>query len=136
MVRFSWLTYDVGTRLPSGWVQEILRVAEMGVHRTLRPHSVTSREGNPDLRIDTLTVNGIVVRRELPWLYSLYANTFLELGQKVTNEQVVCAKNDVYAAVLGIQRGREMRYEAHVDSNPLQGLLYVTSHAPGAGADL
>ncbi|WP_353895552.1 2OG-Fe(II) oxygenase [Glycomyces tritici] len=29
-----------------------------------------------------------------------------------------------------------MRYEAHVDSNPLQGLLYVTDHPPGAGGEL
>ena len=29
-----------------------------------------------------------------------------------------------------------MRYETHVDSNPLEGLLYVTSHPEGAGGEL
>jgi 2OG-Fe(II) oxygenase superfamily len=29
-----------------------------------------------------------------------------------------------------------MRYECHVDSNPLEGLLYVTDHPPGTGGEL
>lgn len=29
-----------------------------------------------------------------------------------------------------------MRYECHVDSNPVQGLLYVTTHKNGEGGEL
>jgi len=119
-----------------GWAQDALRVAELAVARTLRPRSVTSREGNPDLRIDTLTVNGIVLRSELPWVHALYAGLFREFGQSCAGEALACADNDLFGAVLGVQRGSKMRYEAHVDSNPLEGLLYVTSHPSGAGGEL
>jgi len=33
--------------------------------------------------------------------------------------------------VLNVQRGKKMRFECHVDSNPLTGLLFCTDHASG-----
>lgn len=134
--RFSWRSYDINSLLPRGWQEGILTVAEKAVTKLLFPRSVTSREGDPDLRIVTLTVSGTTVRDSLPWLYSLYKGLFRDLGQLGLIEPLSTANNDLYGASLNVQRGTEMRYEAHVDSNPLEGLLYVTDLPKGCGGEL
>ena len=76
------------------------------------------------------------VRRNLPWLYRLYREHFLELAQEAGSEPVVAARDDRYGIVLNVQRGTEMRFECHIDSNPLTGLLFCTDHLAGAGGEL
>jgi hypothetical protein len=134
--RFSWRSYDLRTAMPANWQSEILRVSQDAIATTLIPRHSTSREGDPDLRIRVLTVGGVHVRHQLPWLYELYHGLFRDLAQLGTHEPVFPAANDVYGAVLNVQRGLDMRYEAHVDTNPIEGLLYVTSHPSGAGGEL
>lgn len=134
--RFSWRSYDLRSVLPTDWQDQILATAANAAPKTLRPRSVTSREGDPHLKIATLTVNGHIVRQRLPWLYDLYKGLFRDLGQFSVSEPLFTAENDVYGAVLNMQRGTEMRYESHVDSNPLEGLLYVTDHPKGSGGEL
>ncbi len=41
------------------------------------------------------------------------------------------AADDRYGVVLNVQRGTAMRFECHVDSNPLTGLLFCTDHSTG-----
>ncbi|MCW5939870.1 MAG: 2OG-Fe(II) oxygenase [Fimbriimonadaceae bacterium] len=134
--RFSWRSYDLNTLLPADWQQAILNVSEDAIAKTLKPRSVTSREGDPDLSIPVLTVDGTTVRHRLPWLYSLYEGLFRDLAQLGTHEPVSVAANAVYGATLNVQRGVKMRYECHVDSNPIEGLLYVTDHPKGSGGEL
>jgi len=131
--RFSWRSYDLRTFLPQGWQEQILSLADTAVQKTLRPLSVTSREGDQDARIQVMTVNGQAIRQEIPWLYDLYHGLFKDLASLGVLEPVMTAQNDVYGAVLNVQRGQSMRYECHVDSNPIEGLLYVTDHPKGAG---
>lgn len=133
---FSWRSFDVRSLLPHSWDKEIRAVAEHAVPRVLVPRSVTSREGDPSLKIPVLTVGGAAVRDRLNWLYQLYTQDFLTLVQSYSSQRVSPAKNDLYGAVLNVQRGNAMRYEAHVDSNPIEALLYVTTHAPGRGGEL
>ena len=102
----------------------------------LLPLSVTSREGDPTLRIRTLTVDGITVRDSLPWLFNFYKGLFHDLGQLGQQEPLSTAQKDVYGAVLNVQRGSDMRYELHVDSNPLEDLLYVTDLPKGYDGEL
>jgi hypothetical protein len=104
--------------------------------RSLTPTSVTSRESNRDIRIPVLTVGGERLREELPWLYELYCSRFRNLAQVLTNEEVFVAEDTRYGINLNVQRGRSMRYECHVDSNPIQGMLYFTDHPPGTGGEL
>jgi len=113
--RFSWRTYDLRSLLPENWRTSFLRLAKGATAKTLLPHSVTSREGDPNLRIPVLTVNGIVLRDLLPWLYRLYRGLFKDLAQLGTPELVFCAEKDLYGAVLNVQCGTAMRYECHVD---------------------
>jgi hypothetical protein len=118
-------------------MSEALAVADrLGTERALVPTSVTSRESSQDLEIPVLTVGGTKVASELPWLYDLYRTRLRDLAQVLTDEPVSTAEDPRYAINLNIQRGRSMRYECHVDSNPIQGMLYFTDHPPGTGGEL
>src|SRR5260370_17483531 len=48
----------------------------------------------------------------------------------------MAARDYRYGIVLNVQRGTEMRFECHIDSNPLTGLLFCTDHLAGAGGEL
>lgn len=134
--RFSWRSYDLNDVLPQDWQKQLLEIAKKAGSRTLVPTSVTSREASHDIRIPVLTVNGVELKKYAPWLYELYHGLFRDLAQKEATEQVVPASNDIYGAVLNVQRGTDMRYECHIDSNPIEGLLYVTDHPKGTGGEL
>jgi 2OG-Fe(II) oxygenase superfamily len=134
---FAWTTFDVRSMLPGGWDAEILDVANTAAReRVLRPTSVTSREHDPALRLPTLTVGGTDVRALLPWLAALYEGPFCDLAQRCVDLPVTTARDPRYGVVINVKHGTKMRYECHVDSNPLEGLLYVTTHPPGAGGEL
>ena len=76
------------------------------------------------------------VQHELPWLYEFYRGHFLQLAQETRAEPVATAGDGRYGVVLNVQRGPDMRFELHVDSNPLTGLLFCTDHGPADGGDL
>lgn len=135
--RFRWTSYDLNSLLPEGWKEQLLATAQSDAqYKVLRPRSVTSREANPDDRLPAMTVGGSVVRSKLPWLYSMYRGVFLELAKLTFGDDVVCAVEERYGCVMNVQRGQGMRYECHVDSNPVEGLLYATDHPPGSGGEL
>jgi hypothetical protein len=71
------------------------------------------------------------VRQRLPWLYRSYRGEFLEFARAACAERVVAARDDRYGVVLNVQRGTTMRFECHIDSNPLTGLLFCTDHSAG-----
>ena len=81
------------------------------------------------------TVGGITLTREAPWLNNLYHGPFRELAEQRYATTVACAEDQRIGINLNVQVGAD-RYEAHVDSNPIEGLLYVTDHPPGTGGEL
>jgi 2OG-Fe(II) oxygenase superfamily len=81
-------------------------------------------------------VHASQVLEGLPWLYRMYRGLFLELAGETCAERVVPALDDRYGVVLNVQRGTTMRFECHVDSNPLTGLLFCTDHPAGSGGEL
>jgi hypothetical protein len=135
--RFQWISFDVTSVLPHGWQEDATQVAtRCATPRVLRPRSVTSREADRDASIPVLTVAGDTVHSELPWLWALYHDLFLTLANEVATVPVVCATRDRRKINLNVQTGRSMRYECHVDSNPIEGILYLTTHPPGDGGEL
>jgi hypothetical protein len=68
--------------------------------------------------------------------HNLYKREFRALAEHCIKTKVACAANDLYGVNLNIQVGRAMRYECHIDSNPIQGMLYVTSHSAETGGQL
>ncbi|WP_249997994.1 2OG-Fe(II) oxygenase [Actinoplanes sp. M2I2] len=133
---FSWSTTQIGALLPAGWRQQLVDIAQKeAVFKILTASSVTSREESPDTETPSYTVDGEVLSRLAPWLTELYRTTFRDLAAHFAGEPVKTAEELRYGAVLNLQRG-PMPYECHVDSNPVQGLLYVTTHLPGEGGEL
>jgi 2OG-Fe(II) oxygenase superfamily len=129
--RFRWTTFDVTAGLPPNWQQEIGKVAADADFRQFPRTPVLSREAPEVPSISRGRVHSDQVRVRLPWLYRAYRNEFLTLAEEVGGERVAAARDDRYGVVLNVQRGTDMRFECHVDSNPLTGLLFCTDHPEG-----
>lgn len=134
---FKWTSFDVSTVLPHGWQGELLSFAKSNARKkNIVPTSVTSRESRTVAELPVLTVGGSMIKSHLGWLDDLYRGLFRELASTTVTELVSPAQDDRYGVNLNVQLGNTMRYEAHVDSNPIEGLLYVTSHPSGSGGEL
>jgi len=135
-MRFSWMTFDVTDDLPGGWQDDIAVLAGEADFRNFPRTPVLSREGGDVSGVSRGRVHADQVQRGLPWLPEFYRGYFLQLAQEVCPERVAPAADDRYGVVLNVQRGEAMRFECHVDSNPLTGLLFCTDQPAGAGGEL
>lgn len=134
---FGWTTFDVSSRLPANWHMDIAEVVRKHQSdRLLTPPHSTSREQGGTPALCTSTVRGAVVWEELPWVVDLYQGWFRELGERFARRPVLAATDRRYAVVLNVQDPGGDRSECHVDTNPIAGLLYATSHSPDAGGEL
>ncbi|HEY2280400.1 MAG TPA: 2OG-Fe(II) oxygenase [Streptosporangiaceae bacterium] len=131
-----WTTFDVSGRLPPRWRQDVLAVASRSDDREFPLTPVISREGADVHHVTRGRVHADQVAGALPWLPELYRGDFRELGQRAAGGAVYAAADERYGTVLNVQRGTGMRFECHVDSNPLTGLLFCTDQGPGAGGEL
>lgn len=139
--RFIWHAVDVESLLDSklgkDWDEQIINFALSHVRfHTYRPVHPTSREEDTSERSAAAAISGLEIEESLSFLKELYEDEFLKFAEKATNKQLVTAKNKIYGVNLNVQFGTNMHYECHVDSNPVQGMLYVTSHKPGEGGEL
>jgi hypothetical protein len=129
---FRWTTFDLASRLPANWRQDIAAAAADTVIREFPRTPILSREATDISHIRRGRVDADQVQKALPWLNELYQNDFLELARLAwPREPVEPARDDRYGIVLNVQRGTAMRFECHVDSNPLTGLLFCTDHREG-----
>lgn len=129
--RFWWATFDVTSSLPLNWQREIGTVAADADFREFPRTPVLTREAPEVQHIARGRVHSDQVRDRLPWLYDAYRGYFLTLAGQARAEHVVPAGDDRYGIVLNVQQGTTMRFECHVDSNPLTGLLFCTDHTAG-----
>jgi hypothetical protein len=130
---FYWTTFDVSSLLPEDWHSDITAVAAEADCHAFPRTPVLSREAADVAYINRGRVRAEKVQERLPWLYKLYRGEFLELASRTRQEPVDAALDDRYGVVLNVQRGESMRFECHVDSNPLTGLLFLTDHPAGGG---
>lgn len=133
---FHWTTFDLNDQLPVDWRHDIAAAAAGADFREFPRTPVISREAENVAQIHRGRVHAAQVRRDVPWLYEFYRGEFVKLAAEVCKERVSPARDDRYGVVLNVQRGNTMRFECHVDSNPLTGLLFCTDHLPGAGGEL
>lgn len=129
--RFRWITFDLNGTLPDGWQQEMRKTADDADFRDFPRTPLLSREAIDVRFITRGRVHASQVRLRLPWLYESYRDAFLELAGEACAEKVSAARDDRYGVVLNVQRGTGMRFECHIDSNPLTGLLFCTDHVNG-----
>jgi hypothetical protein len=130
---FSWTTFNVTALLPAYWQKDIVNVAGEAEFRDFSRTPVLSREAADVKHILRGRVHADKVQQGLPWLYKLYRNEFLQLATEARREPIKPALDDRYGIVLNVQQGDKMRFECHVDSNPLTGLLFCTDHLTGGG---
>jgi hypothetical protein len=133
---FHWHIYDVGSALPQGWAEELLDVAaRQAARRSFRPTMTTARE-TPDAIIPLESVDGEVLVEQAPWVNELYTGWFRQLGERLIDEPLELTSTTNRALSLNVQRGITMRYPCHVDSNPMEGLLYLTDCTEETGGGL
>jgi len=135
-VSFDWTEFDVSNQLPGSWQRDVAAAAAEADCREFSRTPVLSREAQDVQYISRGRVHADQVRRSLPWLYRFYRENFLKLAASISAEAVMPASDERYGVVLNIQHGTLMRFECHIDSNPLTGLLFLTDHARGAGGEL
>jgi len=129
---FRWTTFDLNNWLPPGWQQEVAAAAQTAEIRAFPCTPVISRESQRVQQVARGRVHAEQVSHHLPWLVKAYRNELLELAREVVSpEHVSAAEDDRYGVVLNVQHGTDMRFECHVDSNPLTGLLFCTDHQAG-----
>lgn len=92
---------------------------------------ILTREAADVQRIKRGRVHAWQVKERLSWLHKLYHGAFRELAEQAWTEPISTAHDERYGLVLNVQRGKKMRFECHVDSNPLTGLLFLTDHRQG-----
>lgn len=125
--------FDVTGQFPEGWQEDIGSIAEEADFRAFPRTPILSREAADVTHITRGRVHATQVQQRLPWLYKLYRDHFLELAGRAWGEPIEAALDDRYGVVLNVQRGNTMRFECHVDSNPVTGLLFFTDHPAGGG---
>jgi 2OG-Fe(II) oxygenase superfamily len=135
-IAFRWTTFDLTSKLPEDWQHDIGAVAAEADFREFPRTPILSREAPDVTHISRGRVRAGPLRLSLPWLYRFYRGCFLDLAKETRPETVRAALDDRYGIVLNVQRGTAMRFECHVDSNPLTGLLFCTDHPVGAGGEL
>jgi len=133
MPQFSYLKRDVTSILPGGWQRDIGTVAAEADFQPFPRTPILSREADDVTHIMRGRVRADAVEEHLPWLCKLYRTDFVELAAEAWGEPIETARDDRYGVVLNVQRGTAMRFECHVDSNPVTGLLFFTDHPDGGG---
>jgi len=130
---FTYSSIDVTSLLPECWQEDISNAVTSTEFRHYPRTPILSREAPEVNHIERGRVHAAAVQQRLPWLYKLYRTEFLELATQVWGEPLDLAIDDRYGVVLNVQCGTSMRFECHVDSNPVAGLLFFTNHGSGGG---
>lgn len=133
---FIHASHDLTSRLPQGWQDQILAAAAHAEFRNFPRTPVLTREAEQVPYVKRGRVHADQVKLHLPWLYAFYRGYFLDLAASTQLEPISPARDDRYGLVLNVQHGTSMRFECHVDSNPLTGLLFCTDHPEGSGGEL
>lgn len=135
--RFRWVDYNVSGLMPNNWQSSLIEAAwKHNKKRVLSGRHSTSREGLDSPSVHIYTVPGKVVQDEVPWLADMYSTTFRKLAEQAFGVAAYCAIDERYALTINVQFNNGHHYECHVDTNPIEGLLYATTHVPGSGGEL
>jgi hypothetical protein len=135
---FRSMSFDVRSSLPDSWDERILDLLPLASEIQLSTRSVTSREGDFEDMSPArfLCINGQIIKQKIPWITHNYQGIWLKMAQRYFGLDIVASSSEKSGAVLNALVNPEMRYEAHVDSNPLTALLFVTTIEPHCGGEL
>lgn len=115
--------------LPEAWSDKVLDVAKDAQTVTIEPSSTSRHDENHTFRMRTL--NGGILKQNLPWLFDLYRGDFAEIVARCMGQIVCTASEDEYAVIMNVIGQNDDPYEPHVDSNGATLVLPVTTHLEG-----
>jgi hypothetical protein len=81
-------------------------------------------------------VTGDQILESLPWLYSLYRTELAACASKFAGVPVNVSGDLPSSVNINLLEGRNARYERHVDSNPVTGILFPTTVSDHDGGEL
>jgi hypothetical protein len=81
-------------------------------------------------------VPGEEIFKALPWLYKLYATELAACASRFAGSAVTIAEDLRSSININLLEGCGARYERHVDSNPVTGILFPTTLGDGDGGEL
>lgn len=126
-LRLSSVQIDDIAILPSDWTAQIESVANtFGARSMLDSSSPTSLEPAGTL-IELKVVHGSDIARNLPWLFEVYSGPMLEFASMSFGKRLYPCNSIDDAVNINIISGVGGRYEWHVDTNPVTGLLFLSS---------
>ncbi|WP_156886819.1 2OG-Fe(II) oxygenase [Pleomorphomonas oryzae] len=132
----SWDILGAGL-LPPHWDNQISHtIREHSIKTILTGEGSTSRETKKNQKIPVYVVDGSSINASLPWLMTLYAGPLLNFASRCQGKELFVAVDQKSSVNINHIEGIGSRYEWHVDSNPVTGLLFCTTCNPRMGGAL
>lgn len=114
-----------------------LSVAETHAHRvSLDGTQPSSTMENPDVALEYFVADGLVVAAQLPVIMTMYRELIPAFTQTYIGLEIVPSRFERSSITLNLLRGEGCRYEKHVDSNSVTGLLFASTLTPEDGGAL
>jgi hypothetical protein len=127
--KLGWLPFD--------WDRQVHALAASAMVETvLDGSSVTSRELSSSEPVKVGVVVGQRIQQELGWLLRLYMNEFKAFAESLVPAPLIVSDDIDSAININVVKGAGSRYERHVDSNPVTGLLYPSTLSSDCGGGL
>ena len=126
----SWLPlygrdFSADVSMPKDWDIQVLNLAKTrSIDTILDGDSPTSLEKS-GTKIPISVVMGEVISTELPWLYKVYENEMLEFSSRAFGTALFKCNGVDDSININLVRGVSGRYEWHLDTNPVTGLLFA-----------
>ena len=132
---FHWTTFDVTQSASRGLAPSRLRGRrQRGFPRVPRARRSCHAKRSRCPTSERGRVRAHQVRHSLPGSTGCTGTCSSSSARESScPEQVDTALDERYGVVLNVQFGTRMRFECHVDSNPLTGLLLPVDHPLGGG---
>ncbi|MFD3425314.1 2OG-Fe(II) oxygenase [Nocardia fluminea] len=127
---------DVRQMLPTGWPAEIDNLSRTVARRAHLVGGVSTSLESPGTSISYRLIDGLGVAKYLPWLVRLYETEFLTIAERFSARRLIVDRETVSSVNVNILVPGERGYEWHVDSNPVTGLLFLSSHLHSEGGML
>ena len=135
----QWLEFfgsDFSEKFPFDWKKQVSALIQSSSKSTvLDGASETSRE-KLGTRIPVRIVEGKAIARDLPWLVRLYEHDFLQFASDSFGKQLFVCNETNDAININCIEGVAARYEWHVDTNPVTGILFVETFDKSDGGAL
>lgn len=122
--------------LPDDWRMDVEHaVREHSSRQVLTGHSVTA-VADHDYKNEIDVVVGSDIKLHIPWLYEIYSTVLVSLVSEMFGKRIYPANDLISSVNINCLRGVGSEYEVHVDSNPVTGLLFLSTLDQKMGGEL